>query len=360
MKQPKPTRNPVKKPFIIPLFFVLIVSLLFLHVLQNTDNLRSLKFWPRKYAAQQSAAKIKSLKLSTDEYGTVRDELFQKLKKENPRAAIELLKKKMADNPAVLQSCHELLHEVGRESYRKYKDFGMAAQYQDEVCVSGYIHGIIEEYFQQAEDVDVAMLSVCEKYPKGKYITWECYHGIGHGLMYFSDNDLPLSVQKCGLFKDTFAQSACANGAYMENFNADEVVHPSRYLDPKDPFSPCRNSVFRTDCFMNVAIYTLKAQNYHYQKVFDMCRAFTGGDRSSCTLGAGVQMTRRNMDDVDFIDDFCMHQKDDQVEPCYDGVVSWYVGFYGSIKEARHVCNEIDMRYRPMCEKAVESYSGLF
>ena len=339
---------------------ILLIALLFTHVLQNTSNLRSLKFGKDTYVPQQSAAKIKSLKLSTDEYATVRNELFQKLQKENPRMAIELLKKKMAENPAVLQSCHELLHEVGRESYRKYEDFGRAIQYQEEICVSGYIHGIIEEYFQQAEDVDVAMMSVCEKYPEGKYITWECYHGIGHGLMYFNDNNLPLSLQKCALLKDSFAQSACANGAYMENFNADDVVHPSQYLDPKDPFASCRNSVFRTDCFMNVAIYTLRAQNYNYQKVFDMCKEFKGGDRSSCTLGAGVQMTRRNMDSVDFIDDFCMHQEDDQVIPCYDGMVSWYVGFYGGLKEAEKVCSQIDRRHRATCEKAVESYGGLF
>ena len=47
-------------------------------------------------------------------------------------------------------SCHDLVHEVGREAYKKYGDFSEAMKYQDEVCNSGYLHGYIESRFRRA------------------------------------------------------------------------------------------------------------------------------------------------------------------------------------------------------------------
>ena len=44
------------------------------------------------------------------------------MQKHDPGIAMEMLKKQGDKNPIILGSCHELLHELGRASYRKYHD----------------------------------------------------------------------------------------------------------------------------------------------------------------------------------------------------------------------------------------------
>jgi hypothetical protein len=31
------------------------------------------------------------------------------------------------------------------------------------------------------------MQTMCDQYPVGSFLSWECYHGIGHGVMFYTD-----------------------------------------------------------------------------------------------------------------------------------------------------------------------------
>ena len=69
------------------------------------------------------------------------------------------------------------------------------------------------------------MKTMCDQYRSGSYMSWQCYHGIGHGLMFYTANDLPRSLKMCEGFDTDFSRSNCANGVFMENFNADQKLH---------------------------------------------------------------------------------------------------------------------------------------
>lgn len=166
--------------------------------------------------------------LTKEEYAAVKKELVGLLKQHDPKFILTTLRERVNGDAAVLKSCHALAHVIGHEAYEKYHDFGKAMQYQDEICNSGYLHGIIESHFEKSKDVFATMQTVCNNYPAGKYTSWQCYHGVGHGVMYFTENDLKKSLALCDIYKDAVASESCTNGVFMENFNADQKVHLSR------------------------------------------------------------------------------------------------------------------------------------
>jgi hypothetical protein len=85
-------------------------------------------------------------------------------------------------------------------------------EFQSDICGSGYIHGVIEEHFAHVKDVNTEMFKVCAT-QEGK-----CFHGVGHGFMYYTYNDLPQSLQLCDKYTDSFARINCYDGVFMENF----------------------------------------------------------------------------------------------------------------------------------------------
>ena len=85
--------------------------------------------------------------LTNEEYEEVRSEFFALLNDVNPKSALIYLRERIKTDNALLRSCHALVHEIGHESYEKYGDFAKAMAYQDEICNSGYLHGVIESHF---------------------------------------------------------------------------------------------------------------------------------------------------------------------------------------------------------------------
>ncbi len=40
------------------------------------------------------------------------------------------------------------------------------------------------------------MENVCKEHKLGSFLSWECYHGVGHALMYYRANDLSRSLEQ--------------------------------------------------------------------------------------------------------------------------------------------------------------------
>lgn len=301
-----------------------------------------------------------SARLTDEEYKKIKNDLFQIIEKENPRSALNSLKLLSQKNAKVLGSCHEFLHEIGFESYKKYKDFAKALTFKDEICVAGYTHGVIEGYFSEVTDVSGAIHTICKSYPDGSYIAWECYHGVGHGLMYFNQNDVLLSLNGCKMYDNHFASSACSNGVFMENFNADSIVHPSKYLNPKMPYYPCNEiEQDKADCYMNAPIYFLSLNNYDFLSATSLCNKVESKYRYNCHYGLASQMTRRNMNSPKQIEEYCVKKSGDS-QACINGMVGWFVSYYASLKEATALCDILEKKNKSQCIIAVESFRGQF
>src|SRR5688572_23950906 len=135
--------------------------------------------------------------LSLEDYRRVEAEFVSVLEERGAGEALAELRRRVAAEPDVVRECHSIAHTLGHEAYEAAGDFGAALLQADGICNSGFFHGVIEAHFAGVEDVAAATRTVCAAYPSGTYPGWQCHHGVGHGLMFSTANDLPGSVALC-------------------------------------------------------------------------------------------------------------------------------------------------------------------
>jgi plastocyanin len=295
-------------------------------------------------------------------YEKKKDELVALMKRENPRVALDRIRAEIETDDALSRSCHSLVHEIGREAYREYGDVGEAMKYRDEVCNSGYLHGIIETKFTESEDVFADMQTMCDRYPDGSFLGWQCNHGLGHGVMFYTANDLPRSLEMCDELGEDFASSNCVNGVFMENFNADQKLHLSEFLKESDPFYPCMNQAERhkTDCYVYAPTYFLSLHPEDYAGALEWCEGAEAGFGSACAYGVGTQTMKENLNDPGFVESICMGGAPEQTESCIRGMAALSVSHHGALEPARDLCARLEPMNRPACYDTVEAHAGLF
>jgi plastocyanin len=303
-----------------------------------------------------------SSELSESEYEEAKDRYVALVRSEDPRVALDRLREETKTNDALLRSCHAMVHDIGREAYEKYGDFGEAMKYQDEVCNSGYLHGVIESRLYESDDVFADMKTLCAGYAPGSYPGWQCYHGIGHGVMFYTGNDLPRSLDMCDGFESAFGRSNCVNGVFMENFNTDQKLHLSEFLKESDPFYPCAEQAERhkANCYLYAPTYYLSLEGNGYADALDWCTGAETGHKLACAYGVGAQATKENLNDPELIESTCADGEPEQTAPCIAGMVDLYVNHYGSLQPARELCARLETSNRGTCYRTVEARSGLF
>ncbi len=300
--------------------------------------------------------------LSTKEYQVLEAKYVDLVQEKSTQTALTVLEKDAVQNPAIMQSCHEFMHAIGYKTYTMTEDFTKAASYQDAVCASGYIHGVLQAYIKSAKNLQTAIHTACAAAQRDDFSTWECYHGIGHGLMYFSNHNLPLSIMQCDSLPNDFADSACANGVYMENFNADPKLHPTIYRRPNDPFYPCQTQKdgYKGDCYENAALYFLSIHNNDYALGLSWCNSAAEGYAEYCYQSIGNQATRRNMGNIPYVESVCEKGDTTQQHGCITGAVAYYIGHFGSIKKAGNICGQFSARNTSVCNQAVADVRQLY
>lgn len=300
--------------------------------------------------------------LSEEEYKNIEKSILDLVEKENPRVALDELRLETKNNSALLAVCHSIVHEIGHEAYEKYTDFGIAMQYQDEFCNSGYLHGIIEAHFNKSTDIFTTMQDTCKDFPLGKFMSFECLHGIGHGLMYFTSNDLPKSLEYCSKFNSSFARENCSNGVFMENFNVDQKLHISKYLDPSNPFFPCniQDENIKEQCYIYAPIYYLSLNPREYINALTWCETTELGFTKICTHGVGSQAMKENIDNPEIVEKICESGTIGQKTSCIMGMTTLYINHYGELGAGKKLCNKLNFSNKSTCYSTLDHLSHLF
>lgn len=317
---------------------------------------------PASTGEARDPAEKGSGELSEERYKKIEGELAALVREEDPRAALEKVRAEIRTDDALSRSCHPLVHDVGHAAYEKYGSFGEAMKYQDEVCNSGYLHGIIESHFEQSDDVFADMKTMCAPYPPGSYISWQCYHGIGHGVMFYTANDLPRSLELCDGLETAFGESNCANGVFMENFNADQKLHLSDYLKESDPFYPCMEQAERhkATCYLYAPTYYLSLNENDFAAALEWCNGAEAGFEASCAYGVGMQAMKTNLNDPELVESVCTKGKPGQRAPCITGMAELYINHHGSLEPAKDLCAGLEKPNRRACYGAAQAHANLF
>ena len=214
---------------------------------------------------------------------------------DGPETALARLASTMRTNREVNSGCHQIAHEIGHAAYVRYRDNAAEALANGSMtCWSGYYHGVIERAFGGVPRSKVAAIarSLCtgKEINRTYFLLYQCVHGLGHGLMIYSLNDLPYSLRVCDELATAWDQTSCTGGVFMQNFLPGPMqLTPTKWLSRKDLLYPCDKIKERDKlyCYLMVTSRILPAVHYDFHKTAAWCRKAEKGWVATCFQSFG-------------------------------------------------------------------------
>lgn len=188
--------------------------------------------------------------------------------------------KHLADLEPTQGDCHQQAHKAGRFGYELTKEKAFSECI--DACHSGCYHGTTESFFNDrgTENLAENIKLIC---PSG-YSTAciHSIHGIGHGLMAWTDYEIFDALKSCDLipsFKET-----CYTGIFMENIvgglqseatqeeRVSRAGHFTTFLNT-NPHYPCTivNEKYKSSCYFYQTSRMVQLLNYDFSKVAAEC-----------------------------------------------------------------------------------------
>lgn len=229
------------------------------------------------------------------------DQLFgEALKQHSTLELMQLIQRLENEDPEIKRDCHPVVHAIGRETYRIKGNIHDSFAACDQTCHSGCYHGSVERFLRgeklyaevgrhpsTAELKQKAALACDPKLPVR--LRFQCLHGLGHALMFFSRYQLLPSLQACDALPEDWSRSSCYGGVFMENvFNA---TPESRDLSPIDYHYPCNKLAhqYRSECYV-MQTSRMTELGLATERIFEECDR-AGEYRRQCMLSVGRDLS---------------------------------------------------------------------
>ena len=274
------------------------------------------------------------------------------------------LKKRIISDDYIKEKCHPLVHVLGNVAVEKYPTVTEAYKYGDGFCASGYYHGVLEGVIRKIDKGDLAkqMNNICEDIDGNKSDYFSCVHGLGHGAMAYSNNELFDALVLCDELDDDWKKISCYSGVFMENVIVDQKDHFTKYLKPDDLLYPC-NAVDRKymkACYEMQSSYILKIKG-DFGKVFEECEKADDGFRNSCYESIGRDASAHS---IEYSEDITSATKDIcylgksfwERNMCVFGAIKYFIYHYESPDQAIQLCNSLEMYLQSVCSSIAKVY----
>ena len=272
------------------------------------------------------------------------DDLFRRyLTGHTTQQALRLLDRYQAEDGGVRNACHLVVHAIGRETFRIRKSVHASFQVCDGTCHSGCYHGVVERFIGGVEGGHVSQddlrrraADVCPG-PPGTYLHFQCVHGLGHGLLYFSGYRLDEALSICDSLPTEKEQRSCYGGVFMENLGAASPqkrdVHPTDYHYPCSRLGPR----YRGDCYL-MQTSRMIDMGLFTGRLFEEC-AKAGRYRRQCMTSIGRDLANHaRVDGPEWVASQCQWHPASDRRACIRGLVVALID------------NTWDMRYAlPLC-----------
>ncbi len=343
---------------IILLFLLLFTIFIFLALTRNS-NIKKVVLPSEEDISFQNISTLQN-----DDFLLNTKKEFQNIVLEkDPKEAISLLKEKSKIDYKTFSICHDILHEIGHTAYKKYKNLGESLIFLDDFCNSGYGHGLFEEYFSHTKNPLENFSNICENSFKRKFDKWQCYHGIGHGLMYFTGGDLDESLNLCiNSFANKTYKNYCTNGVYMEIFNTQILAKEINFIDKNNPSKICEGrSIDKNSCYLYLPTYYNQILKIKFSDIFDECKNVDSNYVNICIFGISSEALKRNMNNINDVFTLCKNSLNFfQTQSCVRGMVSMYVNQNASIEKGEELCNSLPFLYKFQCKNYLKDLKYLF
>lgn len=286
---------------------------------------------------------------------------------------------RMAAMLNAMPGCHSSAHNLGKVIAIRTQDIGKAYELCDGVCTGGCIDGIFLGLFEDFVDEDLVpetsaargadlhirltgeneqaiierLLSICEENAASGQITIKgnCYHNLGHVVLYLVEYDLARAEKFCEIFGTPGDYFYCLSGLFMEH----KAVYADDY-ESKDTFYPCdSNNAVPATCFRyGVERWAWDNEEYQPQNaafIAEECLKIEDSYmRQGCFHGYGFNFFRNVRDGHTDLRTFCRHGDDGDQRMCIEATMGQ---FYGST----HLCNEVETQFQEHCRRAAQTNS---
>ncbi len=292
----------------------------------------------------------------------------QLVKNQSITAAFADLRARYNKDGYVVSLCHPLAHIIGSAAVEKYPTVSEAYTHGDSFCWSGYYHGVIEgiaeklgttKMFNSLDDI-CSGITGKEQYSFDYY---NCVHGVGHGIMELTGDELFQSLSLCDKLTGSWEQQSCASGVFMENVIVDNKNHFTKYLKPDQPLYPCTDAPeqYKSTCFLMQTSYMLKVSSGDFTKVFVLCGQAPEAYRASCYQSLGRDASGRSNSNITVTKKTCeLGQNFEQESDCIIGAAKDFVSYFHSDKQALQLCTSISSDLQNVCTQTVTDYYKVF
>jgi mono/diheme cytochrome c family protein len=271
-----------------------------------------------------------------------------------PQPALATFDARMREDQTVEANCHRIAHMIGAASLEHFDgSVGKAFAGGSASCWSGYYHGVLERAFAGVPDARVTSVArtLCSDgdIRRITFIAYQCVHGLGHGLMIYTDYDLRRSLRICDALDGSWDQVSCTGGVFMENISSSYGV-TSRWLKDDDLIYPC-NAVARRHkvyCYLMVTSRILPEVGYDFRKTAALCRKSEPGWVDTCYQSLGRDASGQTRQDPAKIRPLCAYAGSGEGE-CLYGAARDMTSNYANPRRAGELCGSAPSRYRERC-----------
>jgi cytochrome c553 len=282
--------------------------------------------------------------------------------KEGPEKGLAELAKDDKSIPGVHADCHQIAHWTGHAGLTYYKDdAGKALSHGAMTCNSGYYHGVMQLAFaglpKDAVVRKAQKLCNAPAINTSDFLLYQCVHGLGHGLMIYSGDDLPWSLKTCHRLQNQFDQISCTGGVFMQNL--DTTMGVSRYLSTKNPLYPC-NIVKGQDkyyCYLQVTSRILTLDGFNWKKTADWCRKAEKGWVETCFESYGRDASGSTQYRAPDTIAIC-RQAGKNATGCIYGASRDYANNYAGSKDSVSICTASPAAWKHRCYEGLGTIVG--
>lgn len=226
--------------------------------------------------------------------------LYSYVKKFGPKETVRHLN----ELAATYGSCHDAAHKAGRFSYELFGEESFKECGSE--CHSGCYHGATEAYFKDHGTANLSQnLNVICNSELNTFFSHQCIHGIGHGLMAWTNYDLPEALKSCDLLSNR--KDSCWTGVFMENIvgglvrgsvdaEKSQTGHFTKYLSD-DPHYPCTtvDGKYKGSCYFLQTSRMIQLFGANFSKIAASCAEAPKLYQQSCfgSMGRDAGGTHR-------------------------------------------------------------------
>jgi hypothetical protein len=290
------------------------------------------------------------------------------LEKQPPAELLKLVQKYEDEDAALKLSCHPVVHALGREIFRIKGNIHDSFLVCDQTCHSGCYHGAVERFLRgdgaalarhvsQSEIMSKAAAACDAKAPRRVY--FQCLHGLGHALMYFTENQIDKSLPGCDALADTWSREGCYGGVFMENVFSSSPE--KRDVSASDYHYPCNrvDTKYRGACYL-MQTWRMEEMGLTTERLFDECRK-AGPHETECAQSIGRDLSNlARGGDVRPAAEKCQRAEGEPRRACIRGVVFALIDNTWDNSYAAPFCSTLRDEDNAYCQQESSNYLRTF